>query len=134
MALYEVSLIVNGLCLIPSTLLLLSYLSRIKEFTKAMIINSHLCLICIFIHLTYFFPRDNFQGSLFVSCLATIILYCWYISLLFFLITLFPNFVEKHHKFLYYYCPFLFWAIFISLNIYLFLKCQFYGNVIDFIE
>lgn len=112
---YIVSKAINGLCCIPYIFLFIIYGIKIKQCNYSKITNIGLCLICIIMNITYFFydgddekttkeESDNedflckFQGAIYVGCLIGVAFFCFFISILFFMITVFPQTLEQHTK------------------------------------
>lgn len=120
---YIASKVINGLCCIPYILLFIVYGIKIKQCNYSKITNIGLCFICTIMNMTYFFydgsmsitnPDGNddnplciFQGSVYVGCLIGVACFCFFISILFFMITVFPQTLEKHTQ-----CFFLSFLIF----------------------
>lgn len=113
---YMISKIINGFCCIPYIFLFVIYGIKIKQCNYSKVTNIGLCLICIIMNITYFFydgenninvSNDNndpapimctIQGALYVGCLIGVAFFCFFISILFFMITVFPQTLEQHTK------------------------------------
>ena len=84
--------VVNCICCIPFVIVLIIYLTRIKEWNYSKSINTMLGGIVCIMNLSYVIqiPKDEksfpcqLQGSLYVSGLVTIIMIAFFISILFF--------------------------------------------------
>ena len=99
--------VVNSICCIPFVIVLIIYLTRIKEWNYSKSINTMLGGIVCIMNLSYVIqiPIINdknipnypckWQGSLYVSGLVTTITIAFFISILFFMITIAPQTIDQ---------------------------------------
>ena len=100
--------VVNCICCIPFVIVLIIYLTRIKEWNYSKSINTMLGGIVCIMNLSYVIqiPKDEksfpcqLQGSLYVSGLVTIII-AFFISILFFMITISPQTIDQNRDILF---------------------------------
>ena len=101
--------IINGVCLIPYVLLLIIYLIKIKEFNLSKGVNTLFGLVVSSMNCSYFFNFEKYignsytypcraQGALYVSSLITTVYFCVFIAILFFLIAINPQIIDKYTK------------------------------------
>ena len=101
--------VVNGVCLVPYVLLIIIYLIKIKEFNISKGVNTLFGLVVSSMNVSYFFnfEKDELekyfdpcrvQGALYVSSLMTTVYFCVFIAILFFLIAINPQAIDKHPK------------------------------------
>ena len=101
--------VVNCICCIPFVIVLIIYLTRIKEWNYSKSINTMLGGIVCIMNLSYVIqiPKDEksfpcqLQGSLYVSGLVTIIMIAFFISILFFMITISPQTIDQNRDILF---------------------------------
>ena len=101
--------VVNGVCLVPYVLLIIIYLIKIKEFNISKGVNTLFGLVVSSMNVSYFFNFEKnelekyfdpcrVQGALYVSSLMTTVYFCVFIAILFFLIAINPQAIDKHPK------------------------------------
>lgn len=101
--------VVNGVCLVPYVLLIIIYLIKIKEFNISKGVNTLFGLVVSSMNVSYFFnfEKDELekyfdpcrvQGALYVSSLMTTVYFCVFIAILFFLIAINPQAIDKYSK------------------------------------
>ena len=101
--------VVNGVCLVPYVLLIIIYLIKIKEFNISKGVNTLFGLVVSSMNVSYFFNFEKceleeysepcrVQGALYVSSLMTTVYFCVFIAILFFLIAINPQAIDKYSK------------------------------------
>ena len=101
--------VVNGVCLVPYVLLIIIYLIKIKEFNISKGVNTLFGLVVSSMNVSYFFNFEKYeleeysepckaQGALYVSSLMTTVYFCVFIAILFFLIAINPQTIDKYSK------------------------------------
>ena len=101
--------VVNGVCLVPYVLLIIIYLIKIKEFNISKGVNTLFGLVVSSMNVSYFFNFEKYeleeysepcrvQGALYVSSLMTTVYFCVFIAILFFLIAINPQAIDKYSK------------------------------------
>lgn len=111
--------IINGVCLVPYALLLIIYLIKIKECNLSKWVNVLLGFSVSLMNISYFIQSESAQsdypcraqGSMYVTSLLITVFFCFFISILFFLIAVKPQLIDKYTN-----CYFGFFIAFCIVN------------------